>query len=204
MARPSKSSPEELEEAAKAIRRMREEGSDPQAWSKARQFRSTWTAEQVEDLLARCVRHRCAIGTSVVACLLAVPERDRIKVLNEILRRRLPLAMVRALVKTRYGPRRSGGRPRRTAQDPAGIMAEVEVQCESLRRYRRALECPAPDGSGRTLAESLPPGVLAALDAVVTRAEVLQEVCEAELKVLVPTRSTRRDTRHRPAAARSR
>lgn len=191
MTRPPRSTPEELAAAAEKVRRFWESGSQPGAPRRAQRFRRTFDKEAVEDLIVRCARHRWAIGPGALVPLIGVPEKDRNRVLTQVLKERLTVALVRDLVALKFGPRRSGGRPRRTATDPAAVMNELERLSEGFLRYRQALRR-VPAGQDRPVEAGLPPGVVAALDAAAAKVESLQEVAAAELKAVV---LTRRDTR---------
>ncbi len=157
---------------------------------KARKFASVYKDADLVKLSALCREHGFAIGQSHVIGLLAIdakPERERIQKLS--IEGHWTKSRLRQEIGARHRPRRTGGRRPKLADDRPGLLAQIEIMCETWQRWYAELKRKPKTSKPREA--HLPKSVRQQIAHSVEQLMELQRIAGRELTLERPSRLPR-------------
>jgi hypothetical protein len=186
-------------------------GINPDTVRKARQFADPavgYAPAEVTDLcrLIAAVQPGQAdelsvFGRTHLIRLLSVKKQFRAGLQEAAVRGGWSTSAFEALIASRYGSRRDGGRKRRLPTDALGLLTQVERLCEGWRRWV-ALVTPAPEQQDKKTTTpslvDLPPRVRRLIRDADAAMAKLHEAATDDLKARRPSRAVRHQFRKAP------
>lgn len=115
----------------------------PEMLRKARRVAETYSASDLQKLIADCERIGHAVGLSHVIRLLSVPPRNRDALQRKAIEEGWGVSRLDAEILKRYpGRRPHAGRRRRAPADAQDARVQISRICESWKRLSAALRVP--------------------------------------------------------------
>lgn len=153
-----------------------------------------YTPTELEDLIRQIKEHnygdkKWVLGISHVSRLLSISKanQERLKLQQEAIDNKWSCAKLDDVIRLKFGTRKKGGRKRQVPGDAAGVLNQVEQECDRWERWWESLNRPVdkdkPTERPPAL-KSLTPEIQKRLRKLTDKVRNLKNVAEAERKQL--------------------
>jgi hypothetical protein len=133
---------------------------NPTKLRKARQFADQYSQKDLRSLIRLLRQHHPVFGISHVGILLTVPAaRLRTKLQRWCIEGRRSAAELEAEIRKRLGVRRQGGRRRAVSPEVDQVLVQIDMTCDTWRRWHRVIDPEQPPEGKPCILEQLPPKV---------------------------------------------
>jgi hypothetical protein len=150
---------------------------------KARQFADQYSPKDLRSLIRLLRKHHPVFGITHVGILLTVSKvRVRTKLQRWCIEGNRSTAELEAEIKKFFGVRRQGGRRRAVGLDIDHVLVQLEVTCESWRRWYREVDPEQPPEGKQCILEQLPPKLQEGIRQVNRTTQRLAATVDGELQ----------------------